>query len=70
MCAYLTTDSHINDLPLNRERRARCSLYPDRPAARRLQRLVRQRRVRTATASHLCCAGGLDAAAKIRRDSK
>jgi hypothetical protein len=30
-----------NDLPLSRERRTRCSLYLDRPAARRLQRLVR-----------------------------
>src|SRR5258705_3808647 len=29
-----------NDLPLSRERRARCSLYLDRPVARRLQRPV------------------------------
>src|SRR5438552_2298707 len=36
-----------NDLPLSRERRVRCSLYLDRPAARRLQRLVSQPSKRT-----------------------
>jgi hypothetical protein len=33
-----------NDMPLSRERRHRCSLYLDLPAARRLQRLVRRSR--------------------------
>jgi len=40
LCA--SDNEALNELPLSRERRVRCSLYLDRLAARRLQRPVRR----------------------------